>query len=228
MPFRVIRWIVRRTCEVRCRGVDVVWRSLFERGPVANGLNVVPAEIIEERKSCENTEYAEEVKSRFPVSPWDEDCPDSVWGNRGQDGGTHANRHASIPAQWLKPQLLQFNTTFTLFPSPPVQFPASWPWIHGGSFGGFFAFASFCYSGRSLLVGFLHSTQRDAFAPQVVRVGPVVNSPALRFNRLVWAPRSSEEWVLSHLPHPGRMRLVPRVFLSSPSASHLLTSVVFP
>ena len=124
VPFRVIRWIVRRACEVRCRGVDVVWWSMFERGPVANGLNVVPAEIIEEQKSCENTEYAEEVKSGFPVSPWEEDCPDNFWGNSGQDGRTHANRHASIPAQrqWLsrlKPQLLQIPPSLSSN-SPPL------------------------------------------------------------------------------------------------------------
>ena len=105
MPFRVIRWIVRRTGEVHGRGVFVVWRSLCEWGPVANGLNIVPAGTIEERKSCENTEYAEEVESEFPVSPWDEDCPDSVWGNSGEDGGAHAWQSslesASVRAQWL-------------------------------------------------------------------------------------------------------------------------------
>ena len=113
-----------------------------------------------------------------------------------------------------------------------MQFPASWSgpnWTHGGPLGEFFAFASL-YSGRKpailrspirnnetcLLVGFLHSTQRDAFAPQVVRAGPAVDSPALRFNRL------------SHLPHPGHMRLLYNSEVFSPVPRPLyICSLVF-
>ena len=75
MPFCIIRRIVRKAGEARSGGVG--W-FLCEWGPVASGLNIVPAETIEVRKSGENTEYAEEVKKKFPVSPWDEDCPDGV------------------------------------------------------------------------------------------------------------------------------------------------------
>ena len=95
VPSRVIRWIVGRSGEIHDRGVDMKWRILCEWGPVANYLNIVPVDTIEEGKSCENAEYAEEVKSEFPVSPWDEDCPDSAWGSCGQDGGTHASRHSN-------------------------------------------------------------------------------------------------------------------------------------
>lgn len=42
VPFRVVRWIFRRTGEVR------KWRLLHEGGPVASGMNIVPAEAGEE------------------------------------------------------------------------------------------------------------------------------------------------------------------------------------
>jgi len=68
-------------------------------------------------------------------------------------------------------------------------------------------------NGTFLFVGFLHSTQRDAFAPQVVRAGPAVDSPALRF---------------SHLPHPGHMRLLYNSEVFSPVPRPLyICSLVF-
>ena len=112
MPSRVVRWVVRRAGEVRDGSVAVVLRSLCEGRPAAGGSNVVPANAVEKRKGCEDAEYAKEVKSGFPVSPWD-NCLDSVWGNRGQDGGTHACRHSNRLAL-ASVALTRFNPPFFL------------------------------------------------------------------------------------------------------------------
>jgi len=95
VPLRVVRWIVRRVGEIRGGGVAVVrLRFVREGGPVASDLDIFPADAVEERKRCEGAEHAEEVKNEFPVSPWDA-CPDGVWRNCGEDGGTHVCRHSN-------------------------------------------------------------------------------------------------------------------------------------
>lgn len=77
VPFRIIWRVVGRTVEAHARNFVMEWR-LREREPAARCLNVVPADTMEKRKSCEDDEYTGEVKNKFPISPWDQNRPDRV------------------------------------------------------------------------------------------------------------------------------------------------------
>lgn len=117
MPFRVFRWVVRRVGKAHGRGAGVMrLRSLREGGP--GQPEVIHPDVVEERESCEDAEQANEVKGELPVSPWDNQL-DSIWGDRGQDGRTHATCH-SVATLKFRGQALHVYAEARKLPAPNV------------------------------------------------------------------------------------------------------------